>query len=42
MLIQSFGWNNQANWMYEAILYFAVAYILLYKLKVALLPEQKI
>ena len=30
--IQNLGWNGQAVWMYEAILWFAVAYILLCKL----------
>ena len=32
MLISNFSWNRQAGWIYEAILYIAVAYILLCKL----------
>ena len=32
MLSTNFCWNSQAAWMYEAILYIAVAYILLCKL----------
>ena len=32
VLIQNLSWNGQALWMYEAILRFAVAYILLCKL----------
>ena len=32
MLIQNLSWNGQAIWMYEAVLWFAVAYSLLCKL----------
>ena len=32
MYIWNFSWNHQAIWMYEAILYIAVACILLCKL----------
>ena len=32
MQISNFSWNGPGIWMYEAILYIAVAYILLYKL----------
>ena len=32
MWISNFSWNGQAVWMYEAILYISVAYILLCKL----------
>ena len=32
MHIQNFSWKGQTFWMYQAILYIAVAYILLCKL----------
>ena len=33
MSIKNFGWNGHTVWMYDAILYAAVAYILLCKFK---------
>ena len=31
MQIQNFSWKGQTVWMYQAILYIAVAYVLLWK-----------
>ena len=33
MHIQNFSWKSQTVWMYQAILYIAVAYLIVFKLK---------
>ena len=41
MWISNFSWNGEAVWMYEAILYITVAYILLCKLNGSQLAKLK-